>query len=146
MDRHLIARAIEIATGSDKPIMSPAALRRALDEMLDGDYERAIDMLAAEGQSRMKYGKKRTHILPEQPTLFDLPTAIAIATPVGDLWLRSDLASAGQVDQWAREGEQDHASQLKRFKAIRAQLKELALDPSENYLKQIRAIASPDSE
>ena len=87
--------------------------------------------------------------LPEQPTLLDLPAVIAIqrtlvvagiSTPLGHLFIPADMATAGQVEQWAREGTQHHGSQHKRFKAIASQLKDLGLDPSENYLQQVSSL------
>lgn len=140
MERQIIARATELAATGGKPIASADALRQALDERCGGDYQAALDMLVNEGRSKLKDARQRTYNLPEQPTLFDLPAVIAISTPLGDLFIPSDMASAGQVEQWAREGQQHHGSQHKRFKAIASQLKDLALDPSENYRQQVASL------
>lgn len=146
MDRHIIARATEIATNEGQPIAETAALRRALDERCGGDYALALDLLVTEGRSKMKDARQRTYTLPEQPTLFDLPQVIAVTTPLGDLFLPADMATAGQVEQWAREAQQHHGSQHKRFKAMAQQLKGMALDPSLNYRDQVRELGAGDGE
>lgn len=140
MDRSVIARASELAAAGTQPVPAVEALRQALKERCGGSYERAIDMLVNEGRSKLKDARQRTYTLPEQPTLFDLPSVIAITTPLGDLFVPSEMATAAQVEQWAREGQQHHGSQHKRFKAMASQLKDLGLDPSENYRQQIAGI------
>lgn len=140
MERQIIARATELAANAGEPVPAAVALRRALDERCGGDYQAAMDMLVGEGLSKMKDARQRTYNLPEQPTLFDLPAVIAVTTPLGDLFVPADMATAGQVEQWAREGQQHHGSQHKRFKAISSQLKDLSLDPSENYRQQVASL------
>jgi hypothetical protein len=140
MERQIISRAIELAGKAGEPVPAAVALRRAIDERCKGDYQAVLEMLVGEGLSKMKDARQRTYNLPEQATLFDLPGVIALMTPLGDLFVPADMATAGQVDQWAREGEQHHGSQHKRFKAMRAQLKGLSLDPSRNYREQLKEL------
>jgi hypothetical protein len=144
MDRSIIARASELVARGDKPVPASEALKQALDERCHGDYGLALELLVVEGRSRLKDARQRTYALPEQPTLFDLPSVIAITTPLGDLFIPSDMATAGQVEQWAREGQQHHGSQHKRFKAMAAQLKGLGFDESENYQEQVRSLKAPE--
>ena len=140
MDRHLIARANELATQGSGPVAAGDALRKALDERCGGDYGKALDLLVDEGRSKLKDARKSTYTIPEQPTLFDIPAVIAITTPLGDLFIPRELATNGQVDQWLREGEQHHGSQHKRFKSMRAARAELELDPSENHVESLRSL------
>lgn len=146
MDRSIIARAQEFIARSASPITSREALKQALAERYASDPEGLLNFAVDGGVSAMRDLRKRTYDLPEQPGLFDLPPVIGISTPLGDLFIHLDDATAGQVGQWAREGEQHHGSQHKRFKAIRGQIKESALDPSENFKAQLRAIGGGDEK
>lgn len=147
LDRSLSARAheiIHIRATSGTPVTADEAIREALHERCGGDYTKLLEMAAGFAGGFAREAKKTTYQLPEQASLFDLPAVIAVSTPLGDLFIQSDDATAGQVDQWSRDAMQFHGSQHKRFKTFRANFKSLDLDPSDNYksmLKSIRAEA-----
>lgn len=142
--RSLHARTMEIVKAHPDGIHSSIAFRQAVDELCGGSYDRAIDILSGEWSGKLRDAKKSVYVLPEDPTLFDIPEWIVIATPLGDYWVEKERATAGQVEQFFREGEQWHGGQHKRFKAKHKQVKELGLDQSRPYMEQIRELRGAD--
>jgi hypothetical protein len=140
MDRSLIARAQQIIAEATEQITGRDALRQAVHEKYQNNPEALLDAFVDASMSGLRELRKRTYELPDSPTLFDLPSVIGVRSPDGDLYVHLQDATAGQVQQWASEGEQYHGSQRRRFKAIRKQVKEL--DSAENFQSQVRALAS----
>lgn len=144
IDQSLIARVQQLADASDGPRSAQDLLVDALRERFAGDMEGLLRFAAATGGSALKNLRTKSYDLPEQGTLFDLPSSIVITSPLGDLIVPNHIATAGQVEQWLTEGEQHHGSQHKRFKSRRKALKDASLDPSRNYLVQLRELQSGD--
>ena len=140
MDRSLVARTQQIIVDATGQVTSRDALRQAVVERYGSDVDALIDAFVAASMSGLRELRKRTYELDEGPTLFNLPSVIGVTTADGDLFVHLNDATAGQVQQWAAEGEQYHGSQRSRFKAIRKQVAEL--DSAENYQSQVRALAS----
>lgn len=141
MDRSLIARAQEIIA-AEGTIAGRDALKRAILERYAGDLDALADALVDSNVSGMKDLRKRTYVLPEQATLFDVPAVIGIGTPLGDLYIKAEDATAGQVQQWAREGEQWHGGQHRHFRRFAQSFADLGLDPSRNYREQLKELRS----
>lgn len=145
MDRSLIARAQEIIA-AEGTIQGRDALKRAILERYAGDINALAEALVDSNASGMKDLRRRTYVLPEQPTLFDVPAVIGISTPLGDLYIAAADATAGQVAQWAREGEQWHGGQHRQFKKFAQSFTDLALDLSRNYREQLKELRAEDDK
>lgn len=139
-DRHIAARAMQIAQQSNGSVYWADACKQAIRERCGDNVEMILD-LAVQSFGRMaKEYKKSQYNLPEQATLFDVPELLMLATPLGELMVHREEATAGQVQEWVDAGERHHGSQHKAFKAKRKQLRELDLDPSRNYLEQLKEL------
>jgi hypothetical protein len=122
-DTTLTLRAQQIIATADEPINVTDALVEALRER-GLSYDDLLKMVA--GQISTRSLRKSTYELPEQDGLFDLPSIICIGTTDGDLFLKADKATVGQVEQWAEEAQQHHSTQNLRFKRFKKQVKKLA--------------------
>jgi hypothetical protein len=146
MDKSLVARAQEMAANSPEKITAEESLAQAILERFDDDPKLIARYFADAVKGWTKELRVRTYTLPEQATLFSIPETIAIITDEGDLLIPADLATAGQVRQWVREGRRHHKSQEKKFARFDAQLKSLELNPKENYKDQLRALESKGTD
>jgi hypothetical protein len=135
------ARAQEIIQASTQPIAVREACKQALAELYGGDATALLEAAATFAAGAMSDLRQRTHHLPEQPTLaFDIPGLIGITSPDGDLFVRRQDATTGQVRQWLKEGLQHHSAQRLRFRrAIKDA--DIADDmPDENPWPETRAV------
>jgi hypothetical protein len=127
-DRSIQIRTQEIITKSPVPISLQDALTQALYEKFGDDIAAVRAWAASVGAGTMKGIRKATYDLPDdEGTLFDIPTVIAVSTPMdGDLLIPKDLANTGHVRQWTREGLQHHSTQRLRFKRAMKDLEVVA--------------------
>lgn len=143
-DRSLIARAEEIALKTPGKITTEAALAEAIRERYDNNPKLMAEFAAGMMRGALKDIRKNTYQLGEQPTLFDVPQTIVVSTPEGDLLIAKDDATAGQVEQWLREGSQWHNQQGERFSRLLDRHRAAKFDLEANYVEQVKALESGD--
>ena len=131
-DTSLTMRAQEIIAQSETTISAFQAARQALAERCL-TYDELLDYSTNGLVTAMRDLRKRLYDLPEQDTLdLDIPSAIGITSPDGDLFIGRDHATLDQVRQWADEGQQHHSTQNLRFKRFKERLRAFgAIDGSE---------------
>lgn len=132
-DRALNVRAFEVLNASHNGMTTRQAMEVVLRERYADDFDGLLSFAASAGAGGLKGIRKRTYEIPDlfQGALFQIPTVIAVTTPDGDLIVPREVASLGQVRQWAREGSQHHATQALRFKRLREQLDALKEESDE---------------
>lgn len=143
-DKTLIARVQQLASESDGKRTIHDLLKQALRERFRDNDEGLLDFAAQASGGVLKTLRQRSYDMPEEWTLFDLPSSIVITSPLGDLIIPNETATAGEVDQWLTEGEQYHGSQHQRFKSRRKAMKSAQLDPSRNYMEQLKELRAGD--
>lgn len=143
-DRSLIARAEEIALGTGEKITTERALAEAIAERFDNNPKLMAEFAAGMMRGALKEIRKNSYQLSEQPTLFDVPQSIVISTPEGDLLIKKESATAGQVEQWLREGSQWHNQQGKRFASLLQRHQAAGFDLEANYVDQVKALPEAD--
>lgn len=123
LDQSLKLRAQEIAA-AEGSITIREAVKRALEERFDGDFDALVEIAATLGAGSLSNLRQRTYDLPEEQDVlpFDIPDVIGVRTPDGDMLVRRDDAQRGQVRQWQREAHQHHSAQAYRFKRFGEQL------------------------
>lgn len=143
-DTSLTMRAQEIIAHSDKAISAFQAARQALAERCM-TYDELLDYSTNGLVAGMRDLKKRLYDLPEQDTLdLDIPSAIGISTPDGDLYIGREHATLDQVRQWAAEGQQHHSTQNLRFKRFKQRLEAFnAIDGTELWVEARKQITAP---
>lgn len=126
LDQSLKLRAQEIIANTEGHITLRQAVKRALVERFDGNFDALAEAAATLGAASLSGIRKRTYELPEedgQDVLpFDIPEVIGIRTPEGDLLVHRPSAEVGHVRQWVREGHQHHAAQKYRFNKFAKEL------------------------
>lgn len=142
-DSSLTMRAQEIIAQSETAISAFQAARQALAERCL-TYDELLDYSTSGLVASMRDLRKRLYDLPEQDTLdFDIPTAIGITTPDGDMFIGREHATLAQVRQWADEGQQHHATQNLRFKRFKESLRAYgAIDGGELWVEARKQITS----
>lgn len=133
----LAIRAQEIILNSEG-ISATQALKMALLERYD-DIDKLAEFAAGSFGSLARKLRNATYELPDEPTLFDIPAVIAVITDEGELFIPRDGANAGQVREWARDGQRFHANQRLKFERIRKQLSAVEDIPDETPWIEARA-------
>lgn len=142
-DTSLTMRAQEIIAQSETTISIFQAARQALAERCLS-YDELLDYSTSGLVVGMRDLKKRLYDLPEQDTLdFDIPSAIGISTPEGDMFIGREYATLDQVRQWADEGQQHHSTQNLRFKRFKERLRAYgAIDGNELWTEARKQLTS----
>lgn len=147
MDKTIVARAQQIAESApERRMLITEAAAAAIIERFDGDAKRIAAFAAEVAQSKFKDIRKNTYELPDEPTLFDVPSDIVITTPEGDLFILGDEATPPQIRQWITEGAQFHGSQHKKFKRLGVQFDavEDQLTPDLPAKPQLKSLEAAD--
>lgn len=130
-------RVAEVIHTTPEPITAREALKRVLAQRFDGDPDGLLEYAVSAGAAALKNLRQATYKLDgDAPALFRLPAVIAVTTDEGDLFVRHDDATLGQVRQWATEGVQHHSVQEMRFRRLLDEVEKLDGLPDETLWAQ----------
>lgn len=145
IDRSLMLRVQEILQVQPDAMTMREAVTIALRERYT-DYDSLLQAASAFGAASANGLRKRTYDLRDQPTLFDIPEVIAIRTVDGDLFIKREHATLGQVRQHHHELSQYLAVQAMRSHRYGDELTQLASLPDDMLWIEARTALGPGDE